>query len=76
MSETAIELIQAFSTLPPHERHAVLIELARISEGDDGPLIDDELTFAGEQVFAICDVEETERGETSAAKPRFHKPYF
>lgn len=65
MSETAIELIQAFSALPPHERHAVLIELARISEGDNGPLTDDELIFAAEQVFAIYDVEEAERGETS-----------
>ncbi len=32
MSETATELIRTFSTLSPQERHAVLIELVRISE--------------------------------------------
>lgn len=64
MSETADELIQAFSTLPPHERRAVLIELARISEVDAGPLTDDELTHAGEQVFAMYDAEEAEHGHT------------
>ena len=66
MNQTAAELIHAFSTLPPHEQHAVLIELVRISESDDGPLTDDELTFAGEQVFAMYDAEEAEHGKTSA----------
>ncbi len=67
MSEIAVELIQAFSTLPPHERYEVLIELARISERDHGPLTDEELSIAGEQVFAIYDTEEAEHG---AASPR------
>ena len=64
MSETATELIQTFSTLSPHERHAVLIELARISEADDGPLSDDELAYAGEQMFAMYDAEEADHGKT------------
>ena len=64
MSETATELIQAFSTLSAHERHAVLIELARISEADDGPLTNDELTYAGAQVFAMYDAEEAKHGNT------------
>ncbi len=64
MSETAANLIQAFTTLPPHERHAVLIELARISEAEDGPLTDDELSYAGAQLFALYDAEEAEHGGT------------
>lgn len=63
MSDTANELIQAFSTLSPNERYAVLIELARISEADDGPLSDDELAGAGEEIFAMYDAEEAARGE-------------
>lgn len=64
MSETATELIRTFRSLSPHERYAVLIELARISEADDGPLSDDELAYAGEQIFAMYDAEEAERGES------------
>ncbi len=64
MSETATELIRTFSTLSPQERHAVLIELVRISEADDGLLSEDELACAGEQVFAMYDAEEAEYGET------------
>ena len=64
MSETVAELIHAFSNLTPHERYAVLIELARISESDNGPLEDEELTLSGEQVFAMYDAEEADRGET------------
>jgi hypothetical protein len=62
MSETAAQLIHAFSTLPAHERHAVLIELARIAEADDDPLTNDEMSYAGEQVFAMYDAEEAEHG--------------
>lgn len=65
MGETAAELIHVFSTLPPHECHAVLIELVRIAESDDGPLADEELTLAGELVFAMYDAEEAEGGETT-----------
>jgi hypothetical protein len=64
MNETAIELIRTFSTLSPQDRHAVLIELARISEADDGLLSDDELAYAGEEIFAMYDAEEADHGET------------
>jgi hypothetical protein len=64
MSETATELVRAFSTLSPQERYAVLIELARISEADGGLLSDDELVYAGEQIFAMYDAEEADHGET------------
>lgn len=64
MSDAAHNLIDAFSALPRTEQHAVLIELARISEDQAGDISDDELAFAGEQVFAMYDAEEAERGES------------
>ncbi|MDZ4849649.1 MAG: hypothetical protein SGI77_10160 [Pirellulaceae bacterium] len=66
MSDAAHNLINAFSALPLKERHAVLIELARISEEVAGDISDGELAFAGEQVFAMYDAEEAENGESSA----------
>lgn len=66
MSEAAHNLIDAFTALPAPERHAVLVELARISEEDAGALTDEELTFAGEQLFAMYDAEEAGHGETNA----------
>lgn len=63
MSETAVELIRTFATLSPHERHTVLVELARIAEAEDGPLSDDALARAGEQVFAMYDAEEAGHGD-------------
>lgn len=64
MTDAAIKLIQSFRTLSPEERYAVLIELAQISETDFGPLSDDDLMQAGEEVFAMYDAEEAENGET------------
>ncbi len=66
MSETAHNLIDAFTALSARERHAVLVELARISEEDAGAITDEELTFAGEQLFAMYDAEEAGNAETSA----------
>lgn len=66
MSEAAHNLIDAFTSLPISERHAVLLELARISESDVGGPTDVELTLAGEQVFAMYDAEEAEHGEPDA----------
>lgn len=66
MSEAVNNLIAAFTSLPIPERRAVLLELARISESDAGDLSYDELAIAGEQVFAMYDAEEAERGETNA----------
>jgi len=65
MSDAAHNLIDAFSALPPAERHAVLVEITRISECDAGSVSDEELTFAGEQIFAMYDAEEKARGETN-----------
>jgi hypothetical protein len=62
MGDAATQLIDAFASLPPHERHSVLIELVRISETDAGPISDEELTFAGAEVFAMYDSEEEPRG--------------
>ncbi len=66
MSEAAHNLIDAFTALPISERHAVFLELARISETDTGDLTDVELALAGEQVFAMYDAEEAEHGEPDA----------
>ena len=66
MSETAHNLIDAFTALSAQERHAVLVELARISEEDAGAITDEELTIAGEQMFAMYDAEEAGNAETSA----------
>ena len=41
----------------------MLLELARISEANAGPLSDEELTAAGESVFAMYDAEEAGHGE-------------
>ena len=65
MSETANKLIDTFAALPVRERHAVLVELARISEEDAGAISDEELTFAGAQLFAMYDAEEAGNAETS-----------
>lgn len=58
MSEEARQLIEAFTALAAPERYAVLVELARISEADAGPVTDDELTFAGVELFSMYDAEE------------------
>ncbi len=65
MSDAAAQLIQTFCNLPANERYAVLVELAGISEMDNGPISDDELTTAGEQVFAMYDAEEDADGDTT-----------
>lgn len=63
MSDVAVELIHTFSALSRGEQHAVLLELARISEANAGPLSDEELMAAGEAVFAMYDAEEAGHGE-------------
>ena len=63
MSDAAVELIQTFSALSRSDQYAVLLELARISEANAGPLSDEELTAAGESVFAMYDAEEAGHGE-------------
>jgi hypothetical protein len=63
MSDAAVELIQTFSALSRSDQYAVLLELARISEANAGPLSDEELTAAGESVFAMYAAEEGGHGE-------------
>ena len=57
MGEAATQLIKAFSSLPADEKHAVLIELAKLSELDS-PISDEELLLAGQSVFQMYDEEE------------------
>jgi hypothetical protein len=52
--------------LPQAERRPVLIELARITETDAGAITDEELTFAGAQLLAVYDKEESEIGNAGA----------
>ena len=63
MSDVAVELIQTFSALSRSDQYMVLLELARISEVNAGPLSDEELTASGESVFAMYDAEEAGHGE-------------
>jgi hypothetical protein len=63
MCDAAVELIQTFSALSRSDQYAVLLELARISEANAGPLSDEELMAAGESVFAMYDAEEAGHGE-------------
>ena len=62
MSDAAAQVVNAFSILPQTERHAVLLELARISEIDAGPVTDEDLTSAGAELFAMYDNEESNSG--------------
>jgi len=65
MSDDAAQLINAFSALSPEERYAVVVELARISEADAGPVSDDELTVSGAELFSMYDAV-----EEGVAKPK------
>ncbi len=61
MTEAASQLIRAFSSLTADERYTVLIELARLSE-TDAPMIDDDYSCAGNEIFAMYDDEEAQLG--------------
>lgn len=63
MSDDAVQFLNAFAALPPHERYAVFVQLARISGADAGPVSEDELMFAGEEIFSMYDDEEAESGD-------------
>ena len=63
MSDAAVELIQTFFALSRSDQYTVLVELARISEQNAGPLSDEELAAAGESIFAMYDAEEAGHGE-------------
>ena len=63
MSDAATQLIRAFSALSSNERHAVMLELAKISESE-AELSDEDLTRAGDELFGIYDEEEAELGNS------------
>lgn len=63
MSDDARQLVNAFTSLAPLERYAVIVELAGISEADAGPISDDELTMAGVELFSMYEAEEATRGD-------------
>ncbi len=63
MSDAATQLILAFSALPPSERHAVMLELAKISESETD-LSDEDLARVGDELFGLYDEEESEHGNS------------
>lgn len=63
MSDDARQLVNAFTSLAPQERYAVIVELAGISAPDAGPISDDELAIAGAELFAIYDAEDAAHGD-------------
>ncbi len=66
MSNDAKQLVNAFASLAPQERYAVMVELAGISEADAGPVSDDELTIAGAELFSMYDAEEARSDDAKA----------
>ncbi len=64
MSDDAKQLVNAFTSLAPEDRYAVIVEIAGISEADAGPISDDELTTAGAELFSMYDAEEAASGDT------------
>jgi hypothetical protein len=66
MSDDAVRLLDAFAALPPSERYAVFVEMARFSETNAGAISDEELAHAGEELFSMYDSEEAEHGDTQS----------
>ncbi len=67
MSQHALELLDAFESLPPGERQEFAVEILRRTRElpfDSGPLSDEEIGEAGKCLFAYLDREE------DAASPR------
>lgn len=65
MTEAAHNLIDAFKALPVAERHAVFLQLATIAETSAGEISDEELIFAGEQLFLLYDAEEAKDAQAN-----------
>jgi hypothetical protein len=66
MNNDLTQIIDAFTALPPAQRYAVIVELVRISEADAGPLSDDELVAAGDDLFRMYDAEEAMDGQAES----------
>jgi hypothetical protein len=61
VSIAAKKLIAEFETLPVEEQQAVVKEfLRRLPSYDSGPLNDDEVAMAGDQIAAMLDKEESD----------------
>jgi hypothetical protein len=59
MSAVAERVIAAFESLPPEEKQSVAREiLRRLPRFDSGPLDDNEVALAGDQIAAMLDREE------------------
>ena len=61
MSKHAVELLEAFESLPPGDKQAFAVEVlrrTRVLPFDSGPLTDEELGEAGRSLFAFLDQEE------------------
>jgi hypothetical protein len=66
MNNDLSRIIDAFTALPVAQRYAVIVELARISEADAGPLSDDDLVAAGDALFRLYDDEEAMDGQAKS----------
>ena len=61
MSDAAMQLLQAFSALPPEERHELLVTMLRQSgELIDSGCSDDLLVMAADELFQKLDEEESD----------------
>jgi len=61
MSRHAVELLEAFESLPPADKQAFAVEVLRRTRGlpfDSGPLTDQEVGHAGRSLFAFLDQDE------------------
>lgn len=62
MSKQTVELLEAFEALPDEERRVFTVEvLRRAVPYDSGPMEDEELARAADDLFAVLDVEESVR---------------
>ncbi len=66
MSDNAVQVIEGFALLSHEERHSVLLELASMDQFEDGPLSDEALYDAGDEIFAMYDAEEAADAEMSS----------
>ncbi len=62
MSKQTVELLEAFEALPDEERRVFTVEvLRRAVPYDSGPMEDEELARAADDLFAVLDAEESVR---------------
>jgi len=67
MSETATQLLATFESLPPKERHELLIAMLRSSgELPDTIVSDDQLVGMADELFQSLDAEESNGNDADA----------